>query len=333
MSRFVRRTLYGVAAGVLLYVGTTVWFGVDEVAEALVGYPWAVFALALLLSSVNYLLRFAKWELALGWLDIRKEAPELGRGRSLVIYLAGLSMSITPGKLGEVLRSVLLKASDGVPLQRSAPIVLADRLTDLVALVVLSLVGVWQFPEYLPIVVITIVLVATMVVICGSPRMLRGLLGIAGRVPGVRRFTQRAEPLVHATAVLLRVRGLAVLSLLSIVGWGLECIGFWLLLDAFPGVDASLPLCTFLWAAGTLVGALSLLPGGLLATEGSLVVATQKLLVGVTQPIALAATLLARVATLWFGELVGGVALAVFLRDPRARAKASEVAQRQQDSA
>jgi glycosyltransferase 2 family protein len=325
LSRLLRRTLYGVVAGVVLYVGATIWFGVDEVADTLAGYPWTVFGVALLLSSANYLIRFVKWELALGWLDIRGEAPGLGRGRSLLIYLAGLSMSITPGKLGEVLRSVLLRASDGVPLQRSAPIVLADRLTDLVALVVLGLVGIGQFPEYLPVMILTMLLVVVMVVVLGSPRMLRRLLALVSRMPVLGRFTQRAEPLVHSTAVLLRVRGLAILSVLSIAGWGLECIGFWLLLGAFSGVEASLPTCTFLWAAGTLVGALSFLPGGLLATEGSLVVATQRLVVGVTQPIALAATLLARIATLWFGELVGGIALALFLRDPRVRIEAKDV--------
>ncbi len=69
------------------------------------------------------------------------------------------------------------------------------------------------------------------------------------------------------------------------------------------------------------MGALSFLPGGLGATEGSLVVATQRLLIGVTQPVALASTLLARIATLWFGEIVGGIALALFLRNPATRAK------------
>ena len=82
------------------------------------------------LSSLNYLLRFWKWELCLGWLDVRGEgpddAPNLTLGRSLVIYLAGLSMSVTPGKVGEVLRSGLLKASDGVSFARTAPIVVAD---------------------------------------------------------------------------------------------------------------------------------------------------------------------------------------------------------------
>ena len=43
---------------------------------------------------------------------------------------------------------------------------------------------------------------------------------------------------------------------------------------------------------------------------------------GVTQPLAVASTLLIRAATLWYGELVGAVALGLFMRDPRLRAAA-----------
>jgi uncharacterized protein (TIRG00374 family) len=322
VNRLLRRTLYGVAAGVLLYVGAMIYFDLGTVAEQLRGYNWWVFVLALALSAGNYLLRFLKWELALGWLEVRRDAPGLTTWRSLVIYLAGLSMSVTPGKVGEVLRSLLLKSSDGIPFTRTAPVVVADRLTDLVALVILSLVGVSQFPQYVPVVVATAVLIVIAIVVLGSPRLLRACLAFAAKVPIVRRIAGRAEPLVDSTAVLLRVRGLVILSALSVVGWGLECVGFFLILGGFAGVEATLPLCTFLWAAGTLVGALSLLPGGLGATETSLVVATEQLVKGVTQPIALAATLLGRLATLWFGEIVGGIALAVFLRDPAVRAKA-----------
>ncbi|MEM6290000.1 MAG: lysylphosphatidylglycerol synthase transmembrane domain-containing protein [Myxococcota bacterium] len=326
-----RRTLYGVAAGVLLYVGAMVYFDLGPVQATLRDYPWGMFGLALLASATNYLLRFAKWELALGWLDVRAEAPNLTRGRSLLIYLAGLSMSVTPGKVGEVLRSVLLKSSDGVAFNRTAPVVIADRLTDLVALVLLSLIGVSRFPEAAPVVVVTIVLVVLGVLVLGSPTLLRRCLELARKLPLVGRFVDKAEGLVESTTTLLRLRYLTVLSLLSVVGWGLECVGFWLIVDAFVGVDADLATCTFLWSAGTLFGALSFLPGGLGATEGSLVLATQQLVMGVTQPVALAATLLGRFATLWFGELVGGVALALFLRDPALRARAAEAAAERED--
>lgn len=322
MSTLLRRTLYTLVAGVLLYVAAILYTDIGPVRETLLGYRWQAFGMALLLSSGNYLLRFAKWEIALSWLKVRDQAPGLTRKRSLIIYLAGLSMSITPGKVGEVLRSTLLKASDGVPFTKTAPIVVADRLTDLVALVVLSLAGVAQYPDYVPLMLATMVLVVVGVVVLGSPRLLRGTLRLIARVPGLRGLTERAAPLVDSSAAILDIRPLAALTVLSIAGWGLECVGFWLIVQGFAGVEATLPLCAFLWSAGTLVGALSFLPGGLGATEGSLMYATMRLVAGATQPIAMAAALLGRLATLWYGELVGGIALAVFLRDPAVRQRA-----------
>lgn len=322
MSGLLRRTLYAVVAGALLYAAAMLYFDASAIAAQLADYPWWRFIAALALSSLNYLLRFAKWELALGWLAVRAQAPGLTRTRSLVIYLAGLSMSISPGKLGEVLRSALLKASDGVAFSRTAPIVVADRLTDLVALVVISLVGVSQLASVLPIVLATAVLVVTGVVVLGSPSISRPLLRRAARLPVVGRFAARAELLVDSAAVVLRLGPLAILSGISIVGWGLECVGFWLVLNGFTGVDASPSTAAFLWCTSTLVGALSFLPGGLFAAEGSLALATVRWVAGATTQIALAATMLGRAATLWYGELVGGVALAVFLRDPALRARA-----------
>lgn len=324
MSTLLRRTLYTLAAGIVLYVAGVLWFDVEPLRQTLVGYPWWVFAAALGLSMANYLLRFAKWELSLGWLRVREQAPGLTRGRSLLVYLAGLSMSVTPGKVGEVLRSMLLRASDGVPFTRTAPVVVADRLTDLVALVVLAAVGVAERPEYAPVLVVTLVLVGVGAVVLGSPRLLGGALDLLARVPRLGSVAARARPLVDSSVTLMRLGPLTWLALLSVLGWGLECVGFWLILGGFEGVDASLRTCTLLWSAGTLVGALSFLPGGLGATEGSLVVATTRIVAGATQAIALAASLLGRLATLWFGELVGGVALAMFLRDPAIRRRALE---------
>lgn len=321
MSRLLRRTLYALVAGALLYAAAMIWLDASKLGDALASFPWWRFAVAILLSSANYLVRWVKWELSLGWLHVRRDAPGLGRGRSLVVYLAGLSMSISPGKLGEVLRSALLKASDGIAFSRTAPIVVADRITDLIALVVLSLLGVSRYREYLPIVLVTAGLVAVGVFVLGTPRLLRPLLRRMSSWPLVGGIAARGELLVDSAAVVLRLRALVVLSVLSVLGWGLECVGFWFILGGF-GLDVSLTLCAFLWSVGTLVGALSFLPGGLVAAEGSLVLATARLAAGATESIALGATMLARIATLWFGELVGGIALAVFLRDPEVRRKA-----------
>ncbi|MCA9718319.1 MAG: flippase-like domain-containing protein [Myxococcales bacterium] len=318
MNRFIRRALIGVVLGIVLYVAWVLWSDTARVAEAVRGYSWSAVLIALGLSSVNYLLRFAKWELCLSWLDVRGDgpgdAPQLTVTRSLLIYVAGLSMSVTPGKIGEVLRSWLLRTTDGVQFTRTAPVVIADRLTDFIALVLLSLVGISEFQEYLPVVYVSIALVVIGVIILGSPRLCHAILGALSRLPGIGRVAGAITRLIDSSATLMRLRYLAVLSALSVVGWGLECLGYYVILHGFLGVDASLTLCTFLWSVTTLIGALSFLPGGLGATEGSLALLIARLGVGVSSEIALASTVLIRGCTLWYGELVGALALVLVVR-------------------
>jgi len=322
MNQLLRRALIGIALGVLLYAAAILYLDAEEIGATLKDYAWSGVLGALLLSSANYGIRFAKWELCLGWLDIRApgpgNAPDLSRGRSALIYVAGLSMSVTPGKVGEVLRSVLLRSSDGVSGSRTAPIVVADRLTDLIALVILSLVGIAQNRDYLPIVAFTLVLVFFAVMMLGSPRFLRSVIELVSRL-GLDAVTTRAEKLLDSSSVLMQLRPLLLLSALSVVGWGLECLGYYCVLTGFAGVDATPLVCLFLWSSTTLIGAVSFMPGGLGATEGSLAILATRLVDGVTAPIALASTLLIRACTLWFAVLIGGVSLAICMRDPAIR--------------
>ena len=58
------------------------------------------------------------------------------------MFGAGLSLSITPAKLGELVKSYLLREMHDMPAPQTAPIVVAERVTDLIALLVLAVIGV-----------------------------------------------------------------------------------------------------------------------------------------------------------------------------------------------
>jgi len=324
VSRILRHALTGLALAVVVYVTAVLWVDATALTDALDGYTWRWFWLALGLSAVNYLLRFAKWELCLSWVGVRNDAPGLTRARSFAIYLAGLSMSITPGKLGEVLRSALLRATVGISFARTAPIVVIDRLSDVVALVLLALTGLARVdtlaPAVMPGIVTAVALVAGAMLMLGSATATETLLRGLGRVPGLGALKRRAADVAHSSATLLRPHRMLILCALSVLGWGLECVGYLCVLHGFALARATLETATFLWSSTTLLGALSFLPGGLGATEASLAVLSASL-VALTPPVAMASTMLIRAATLWFGELVGAVALAVVLRDPSVRAR------------
>ena len=82
----------------------------------------------------------------------------------------------------------------------------------------------------------------------------------------------------------------------------------------FPGVGLELRAATFIYAAMTIAGALSFLPGGLGVTEAGMLALLVKFGVGLTRGSAAAATFVTRACTLWFAVAIGLPALALYAR-------------------
>jgi uncharacterized protein (TIRG00374 family) len=88
--------------------------------------------------------------------------------------------------------------------------------------------------------------------------------------------------------------------LLSFVSWFFECFGFYLILENFDN-SISLFWSSFAYAFSTILGSITMLPGGLGVTDGSLAfLLVQK---GFSADISVTATFIIRVVTLWFAVL------------------------------
>jgi uncharacterized protein (TIRG00374 family) len=137
------------------------------------------------------------------------------------------------------------------------------------------------------------------------------------RLPLVARAAPKLREFYGATREALAPTPLLVTTGISIAAWFCECVAFWVVLRGFPvgsGEGAGVVLCTFIYAAMTIAGALSFLPGGLLVQEGGMVGLLVAASQHVDEPTALAATLVTRLCTLWFAVAVGVVALAAMRR-------------------
>lgn len=310
--RLGRSLALAAAAGALFYVGFAAYSGWHQVVGALDRFAWTAAAGALTLAAINYLLRFVKWELFLRRLGVRIPIWD-----SFGIFISGFSLTVTPGKVGEVLKSYLLREAHGVPMARTAPIVVAERLTDLIALGLLALGGVGSVLRGAGgdrVAWVALGLVAVAVACVASERLAHAAIDAVGGLPVVGKLAPKLRELYAATRALLAPGPLFAATALSLVAWLCECVAFWLVLRGFPGATASLGLCTFIYATMTVAGALSFLPGGLGVTEIGMV----KLLVakaqGVSAGTAAAATFVTRLCTLWFAVLLGVAALLVMQR-------------------
>jgi uncharacterized protein (TIRG00374 family) len=143
------------------------------------------------------------------------------------------------------------------------------------------------------------------------------LFAACERVPRLGDHVHHLEELYDRLVGLLSPSMLAAGLGLSALAWGAEGFGFWLVVRDYAPAAAPLR-AVFDYSASTLAGALSMLPGGLLAAEGSLAALLDAQ--GLDNATAASATLIIRGATLWFAVGLGLVALPWVLHRASSRA-------------
>lgn len=296
--------LLGLAVIILL-----VAFGdVARLRENLARFHWKYLPLVIGLTLFNYALRFVKWEFYL-----RQIGAKVKRLDSAAIFASGFTMALTPGKVGEFLKSYLLTQVSDTPMSQSAPVVVAERLTDGMAMVLLATAGlvVYRLGREI-ILIVALVLVALVIIVEYRPLALR-LLRWGQGLPLISRLARELDDLYESIYALLTPRNLLWAVTLSFISWGSECVAFYLVLVGlgFPGPLSLLLQASFIFASSTILGAVSFVPGGLGVADASLAGLTL-LLTKASRSLSVAASLLIRLSTLWFGAALGLLALFLF---------------------
>jgi len=304
-----QRIIFSLIFALCVFVVLAFYADAPRLLDAFTQFDWRFLLPALATTLVNYFLRFVRWHSYLDVIGVKDVPPR----DSLLIFLSGFALTMTPGKLGEVLKSFLLKRKYGTPISYSASIVVTERLTDVIGMVILASAGLVLYPMGAGALAIVLIAIAVFVVVVQQRALATRLLDLFARVPVAGRFVELARNLYESTYLMLRAKPLLIAIALSILAWFGECVSlFFILLGV--GKTASLDLlfqATFIYAAASLFGAVTFLPGGLGATEGSMALLLEQI-VGTTREASVAATLIVRLCTLWFAVLLGVIALILF---------------------
>jgi uncharacterized membrane protein YbhN (UPF0104 family) len=191
---------------------------------------------------------------------------DLPFGRHLLYYLSGFAFTVSPAKAGEAVRSLYLRGY-GVTYSQSIAALFVERLQDLLAMVLLASLIMTDRPTYRPLVLGALLLVLALVI--GAT--IKGLPGLLDRL-ATRLRQARLVSLLSAIANLLRSSRALLQPRLLLLGTAAGSAAFFL-------------------PAG--LGGMELVMTSLLVAQGA------------PLRVAVVATLLCRIATLWFAVLIG----------------------------
>ena len=314
MSRTLRRIIAALLLGVVLYGSVIAYTGWRTIGKSLESFAWWTFAAAVGLATANYFLRFLRFRYYLGLIGVKNVAAL----DALLVFLSGFVLTVSPGKVGEVFKSVVLEQTHGISIQRTAPIVIAERLTDLIGVVVLIACGSAGFASGFSWAVAGAAAVAIGLLFILWERPSNALLDLLELRASLSRLVPKLREALASLRLLARPSALIFPMILSVVAWACEGVSLWVILQGF-GTKAPLVLSVFFYETASLAGALIPVPGGLGVVETMLREQLVRL-GGVSVGAATSSMILVRFATLWWAVAIGFAALGILRsRFPRLR--------------
>lgn len=299
----------------VVYAGMLFWGSSSEALDHLTGLSWRTLLLILSLVSTGYLLRFVRWHLY-----VRELGYSVPLGVNLRVYLASFLMSISPGKVGEAVKSYFLKEELNVPATPTLAGFFCERFTDVLSMILLASTGFLIYPRGGLLMGFILGLQFLVLVALQFETLVESLVfEPLERLHLFENWVDKLRTFYDRAGVLLSLKNLTIGTVLGFVSWGLEGLCLGIILREFGVTTISSPVAIFVFCSSVLLGAAAMLPGGIGSSEALMV--TMLLFFGVGRPIAVSSTILVRFLTLWYGVGLGLIAWLLCWRALRRRSK------------
>lgn len=287
---------------ILCYFFFTIWAGWENVLTAVKQVGFIGITVALSLSLLNFGMRFLRWHYFLNVLGY-----SIPWAASLRIFMAGFSLTTTPGKTGEAVRGVFLK-DYGVPFRKSFGAFLSERTSDLLSVTVLASAGLWLYPAARPVLFIVAATIGFLFFAVRKDSWLLALERLAKKI-FPEKFAHVIEfflETVRSFRSCFTIKVMAIGLILGVTAWVCEAIALMYLVHLL-GYEITLMTSIFIYGFSLVIGGITLLPGGLGGAEVTLI----QLLVlqSIPAAVAVAITLVIRLTSLWFSVFLGMIAL------------------------
>jgi len=251
------------------------------------------------LSFSYYLLQGIRWQPLL-----RAVGARLHLRDTLVLNFAGQAAGLLPA--GELTRAVLVSEVAKVEVGKATATITVQELIFTVLLIAAAVPGAFQRTIAAIGVSLALLVILAVTAILTVRQLFERIAAAVHKVPMLRRFVPDLMQLQQETVDLLRRWDTLYWSPVSALQVAVTITMFWLVIQALDPGRVSWGTAAFAYGVAGVAGALSLGPGGLGGFEAAGVL--MLVVVGVPFQIAVAATVLQRVADKGLATVYGGIA-------------------------
>ncbi len=296
------KILIVVIAVIGLYAAFLIASDINTISSKIIDFKIEIIPVILLLVTSGWFVIFFRWHLLLRNAKIFIPVKD-----SFLILASGFALTIIPGKVGELVKSQLLKTKFGIARSKTVPIVILEQFYTVIGIVMLSFFGIWYFELGVYVLGFFTAALVFIFVLLSSRKAFNKTVSLLEK----RRFTSKfAEPLSSSYDTIKNgIKGPITLYAcgLSMLFWLLEAISVYFILLGF-GVEV-IGFLTIIstYTTSIMLGILSFLPIGVGVVEGTLT--SFFTIHGIDVSLALTIVIVIRLFTRWYAVSFGFIAL------------------------
>ena len=296
------KILIVVIAVIGLYAAFLIASDINTISSKIIDFKIEIIPVILLLVTSGWFVIFFRWHLLLRNAKIFIPVKD-----SFLILASGFALTIIPGKVGELVKSQLLKTKFGIARSKTVPIVILEQFYTVIGIVMLSFFGIWYFELGVYVLGFFTATLVFIFVLLSSRKAFNKIVSLLEK----RRFTSKfAEPLSSSYDTIKNgIKGPITLYAcgLSMLFWLLEAISVYFILLGF-GVEV-IGFLTIIstYTTSIMLGILSFLPIGVGVVEGTLT--SFFTIHGIDVSLALTIVIVIRLFTRWYAVSFGFIAL------------------------
>ena len=300
--KFDNRIIWVVIASVGLY-GVFLFFSdFNIISEQISNFKYELLPLILLLVSISWTPLLVRWQILL-----KKNDINIPIKKSFLLFLGGMSMSITPGHVGELIKSQLMKTIYNIPRTKTAPIIFVEKFYDLTGAIIASIIGIIILGMDTNLILISVSILIVIIFLIYYRPIFEFILK---RVTKTKFFSKYSENLSDSYEIVRNSTTPQISSIsfgLSVLYWIIISVAVHFILLSF-GIESISVLKTIsIYSSSVIIGAISFIPGGLGITEGSLIGLFS--LEGIDVSLALILSVMIRILTMWYSVSIGFICL------------------------
>ena len=223
------------------------------------------------------------------------------------IYLVGGALGITPGKIGELYKTQILKEKFNIPRAKTLSLFILEKLFDIAGALVVTCFGIWFIPELGYLSIIGLILLLIGFKILSSKIFFNKFLGFFKRIKFLKTYLESLSSSHDTFLNLLQKKNIFYFSSLSISYWIVIGTAAFFVVQGLGFIEIPFVNMLSIYSSSLIVGAISFIPAGIGVAEGSFI--GLFIIQNVELSNAIVAVVLIRLFTLWFSTITGFIAI------------------------